>query len=150
MKQDPYILSDEFKTTINENAEIIKKYFKPNKSSSVFHLSKDLMIHIRNIEGMGKNSWCSRSSIYPAMRQLGYKYINKRFSISFLNNKPYLKMLNDNFNLPSDIIRIILSKLTIDLIYCRSCFSIHYVTDKINHNTDFMKDKSGYGKKWYL
>lgn len=150
MKQDPYILTDKFKTTVNENAELMKKYFKPNKCSSIFQPSKDLMIYIRKIEGMCMNSWCSRSSIYPAMRQLGYKYINKRFSISFLNNKLYLKMLNDNFNLPSDIIRIILSKLTIDLIYCRSCFSIHYVTDKINHNTDFMKDKSGYGKKWYL
>jgi hypothetical protein len=150
MKQDSYILSDEFKTTVNENAEIIKKYFKPNKSSSVFNLSKDLMILIRNIEGMKQNSWCSRSSIHPAIIQLGYEYINKRFSISFLNNKPYLKLLNDNLNLPSDIIRIILSKLTIDLIYCNRCFKIHYDTNKINHNTDFMNDKSGYEKKRYL
>ena len=150
MKQDSYILSYEFKNSINENTEIIKKYFKPNKSSSVFNLSKDLMIFIRNIEGMGQNSWCSRSSINPAMKQLGYEYINKRFSISFLNNKPYLKMLNDNLNLPSDIIRIILSKITIDLIYCNRCFKIHYDTNKINHNTDFMKDKSGYERKRYL
>ena len=142
MKQDPYILTDKFKTTVNENAELMKKYFKPNKCSSIFQPSKDLMIYIRKIEGMGMNSWCSRSTIYPAMIKAGYKYINKRFSLSYSKNNFYLKMLNDNLNLPSDIIRIILSKLTIDLIYCRRCFSIHYVTNKINHNTDFMRDNN--------
>ena len=142
MKQDPYILTDKFKTTVNENAELMKKYFKPNKCSSIFQPSKDLMIYIRKIEGMGMNSWCSRSTIYPAMVKAGYKYINKRFSLSYSKKNFYLKMLNDNLNLPSDIIRIILSKLTIDLIYCRMCFSIHYVTNKINHNTDFMRDNN--------
>ena len=142
MKQDPYILTDKFKTTVNENAELMKKYFKPNKCSSIFQPSKDLMIYIRKIEGMGNNSWCSRSTIYPAMVKAGYNYINKRFSLSYSKNNFYLKMLNDNLNLPSDIIRIILSKLTIDLIYCRMCFSIHYVTNKINHNTDFMRDNN--------
>ena len=79
MKQDSYILTDELKTTVNENAGIIKKYFKPNKCSSVFHPSKDLMIIIRNIEGMGDNSWCSRTTIRPAIIKAGYNYINKRF-----------------------------------------------------------------------
>ena len=141
--KDCYTMTAEFKTSIDENSKIIKKYFKPNKCSSIFHLSKDLMIILRKIEGL-KDPWCSRSSIRPAMANIGYNYVNRRFSINLLKNKDYLKILHDNINLSSDIINIILSKITIDLIYCNRCYKIHYFDDK-NHRSDFVSDNK---KKW--
>lgn len=139
MRQDRYILTDEFKITVEENAELIKKHFKPNKSSSIFTISKSLMIFIRENEGYGEHSWCSRSSITPAMEKNKYNYINRRFSIT-LAEKECSKLLENIINLPIDIIKMILSKVKTDLIYCRACSKIHYDTKKINHRTDFLKD----------
>ncbi len=134
------LIKDGFLTNGDRNAEIIKMYFKPNKRSSVFHPPKALMMIICNIGGFSSNSWCSYTAIYDAMRQIGYKHINKRFSLTFFNNKHYINLFNEKLNLPVDVIRLILSKNTVDLIYCNRCNQIHYITNIINHITDFMSD----------
>ena len=140
------LIKDGFLLNVERNAEIIKMYFKPNKRSSIFRLTKTL-INVMSCLGGYRCDWSAYASISDAMRFVGYKHINKRFSLTFFNNKHYINLLTDKLNIPVDIIRLILSKITVDLIYCNRCGQIHYITNIINHNTDFMIDNETYINK---
>ena len=98
-RQDPYLEPEEYKKNVDENAMIIKKYFKPSVKGWI---SKDLMIHVRRVIGM-EQSWCSRTTIPPAMIQIGYKGVCQRFSIEFVNNNNYIRAFYAHTPLPKNV-----------------------------------------------
>ena len=144
MKRKTYLDTDEYKKTVDENAAIIKECFTPQKSKKRFYLDKELMIHIRQVIGFPKNLvWCSRMSIKPAMKKIGFCGINKQFSIKFSNNVDYIAELEQTTPFSTSVINIILSLMTTDLIFCARCQKVHFYTvdNKLNHSSDFMDEK---------
>jgi hypothetical protein len=145
-RQDPYLETEEYRKDVEENAIIIKKYFKPNTKG---YIMKPLMMHVRRVIGM-EQPWCSRSTIPPAMMKIGYKGVNKRFSIDFVDNDNYIKAFAAQTLLPRDVINIILSLITIDFEDCGRCHKVHSVEFceknkrklKTNHYTDLIETYS--------
>jgi hypothetical protein len=119
---DPYLCTDEYRKDVDENAKIIKNCFKPGK----IQILKPFMMSVRKVVGLEPH-WCSRTTVPPAMAQIGYKGVSKTFAIDFVNNPNYLKVVARHTTLPSDVINILLSYITLEFEMCGRCNKVHFV-----------------------
>ena len=119
---DPYLCTDEYRKDVDENAKIIKNCFKPGK----IQILKPFMMSVRKVVGLEPH-WCSRTTVPPALAQIGYKGVSKTFTIDFVNNPNYLKVVARHTTLPSDVINILLSYITLEFEMCGRCNKVHFV-----------------------